>query len=277
MLEIGRMNRLEVTKEVDFGLYLEGGFEYGEILLPARYVPKGAKTGDLLDVFIYSDSEDRLIATTEKPYVMAGEFAYLEVVAVNEHGAFLDWGLTKDLILPFNEQKTRVEKGDWRTVRVYVDERTNRIAASTKINRFLDKIPAAYEAGQEVDLLVCNRTELGYRAIINHAHWGLILEHEVFENLKGGVRRKGFIKAVREDGKIDLSLNRPGYGAVGDVTQEILSMLKAQGGFLPLSDKTAPEVIYGLFGISKKTFKKAVGALYKSRQIRLDDDGIRLA
>lgn len=276
MLEIGKINNLKVVKEVDFGLYLDGGHEFGEILLPARYVPQDLNLGDRVDVFIYTDSEDRLIATTEKPYAMVGEFAYLEVVAVNEHGAFLDWGLMKDLLLPFNEQKTRLDKGDWRTVRVFLDVQTNRVAASSKINRFLDKTPANYEPGQEVNLLICNRTELGYRAIINNAHWGLILAHEVFENLKGGTRRTGYIKAIREDGKIDLSLNPPGYVKVGDVSAEILAMLKAQGGFLALTDKTAPEVIYGLLGVSKKTFKKALGALFKDRLIMIEESGIRL-
>ncbi len=276
MIEIGKMNHLEVVKEVDFGFYLEGGIDFEKILLPIRYVPEGLRVGDSLDVFIYKDSEDRIIATTEKPYVMVGEFAYLEVVAVNSYGAFLDWGLSKDLILPFNQQKRRLNVGDWRTVRVYLDEYTNRIVASTKLDKFLDKTPVDYKPGQEVSLLICNRTDLGWRAIVNHLHWGLILEHEVFETLKGGTRRTGYIKNIREDGKIDLSLNPPGSMKIEDISDEIMAMLKAQGGFLPLTDKTAPEVIYGLFHMSKKTFKKALGALFRQELISIDEDGIRL-
>ncbi|MBU3758771.1 MAG: GntR family transcriptional regulator [Candidatus Omnitrophica bacterium] len=276
MIEIGKFNRLEVTKLVSFGIYLEGGHEFGEILLPARYVPRGVREGDHLDVFITTDSEDRWIATTEKPYAQAGQFAYLQVIEVNDYGAFLDWGLSKHLLLPFSEQKTRVQAGDWRTVRVFLDERTQRVAASSKIDRFLGKTPPRYSEGQEVDLLICSRTELGWRAIVDDAHWGLIQEHEIFEKLQGGMRRRGYVRAVREDGKIDLALNRPGYGAVGSVAEEILTMLQAQGGYLPLSDATAPEVIYGLFRISKKTFKKALGDLYRRRLIRIEDDGIRL-
>lgn len=276
MVEIGRMNRLKVVKEVDFGLYLDGGEEFGEILLPQRYVPRRTRPGDMLDVFIYYDSEDRIIATTETPKAMAGEFALLKVVSVDDYGAFLDWGLTKDLLLPFSEQQRRLARGEWRTVRVYLDSRTNRIVASTKIDKFLDQAPPSYKPGEEVSLYIFEQTDLGFSAIVNNAHWGLIHAHEIYENLKGGMRTSGYVKEVRPDGKIDLSLQKPGYEKVGDVSKELLEMLEAQGGFLPLTDKSSPKAIHGLLGVSKKTFKKAVGALYKQRLITLEEKGIRL-
>jgi len=275
-IKIGEMNELTVVKAVDFGLYLDGGAEWGEILLPRRYVPKDYKIGEKLSVFIYTDSEDRIIATTETPKVKVGEFACLKVVFITPIGAFLDWGLSKDLLMPLGEMKRKVLIGETCIVAVYLDTETNRVAASARLSQFMSETPAAYQVGEEVSLLICNQTELGYRAIINNAHWGVIFENDVFEPIKVGSSKTGYVKRVREDGKIDLILHKPGYEKVGDFSDVIIAKLKAAGGFLGLTDKTEPEVIYDMFGVSKKTFKKAVGALYKKRLIVIEAGGLRL-
>ncbi len=275
MAEIGKLNSLRVVKEVDFGLYLDGG-EHGEILLPKRYVPENAKPEDILDVFIYLDSEDRIIATTETPYIMVGEFACLKAVAVTPMGAFLDWGLMKDLFVPFREQKLKMEEGKWYIVTVYLDSDSKRLVASAKIEKFLDNLPPDYEAGQEVDLLIVGETDLGFNAIINNKHLGVIYNNEIFQPLRKGDRIKGFIKKIREDEKIDLLLQKAGYGKVDDISMKIVAVLKKHNGFLPVTDKSDPDTIYELFGVSKKTYKKAVGALFKFKIIEIEDKGIRL-
>ena len=275
MAEIGKLNSLRVVKEVDFGLYLDGG-EHGEILLPKRYVPENAKPEDILEVFIYLDSEDRIIATTETPHIMLGEFACLKAVAVTPMGAFLDWGLMKDLFVPFREQKLKMEEGKWYVVTVYLDPETKRLVASAKIEKFLDNLPPEYEAGQEVDLLIAGETDLGFNAIINNRHLGVIYNNEIFQPLRKGDRIKGFIKKIREDEKIDLLLQKPGYGKVDDISMKIVNVLKDHHGFLPVTDKSDPDTIYKLFGVSKKTYKKAVGALFKFKIIDIEDKGIRL-
>jgi len=275
MAEIGKINSLRVVKEVDFGLYLDGG-EHGEILLPKRYVPENAKPDDLLNVFIYLDSEDRIIATTETPYIMVGEFACLKAVAVTPMGAFLDWGLMKDLFVPFREQKLKMEEGKWYIVTVYLDTDSKRLVASAKIEKFLDNLPPDYEAGQEVDLLIAGETDLGYNAIINNMHLGVIYNNEIFQPLRKGDRVKGFIKKIRKDEKIDLLLQKPGYAKVDDISLKIVEVLKKHHGFLPVTDKSDPDTIYELFGVSKKTYKKAIGALFKFRIIDIEDKGIRL-
>lgn len=275
MANIGLRNQLEVVKTLDFGCYLDGG-EHGEILIPIRYVPQGTVVGDTLDVFIYFDSEDRIIATTQEPHIMLGQVARLQVVSTAPMGAFLDWGLTKDLLVPFKEQKQRMEQGKWYTVALYIDHETDRLAASAKVEQFLDNTPPEFETGQEVDLLIFSKTELGYTAIINHTHTGVLYHNEVFRTLKIGERLKGYIKKVREDEKIDLILDKPGYGKIDDISKEILERLKHSGGYLSLTDKSEPETIYYYLGISKKVFKKAIGSLYKNRLISIDDDGIRL-
>jgi len=272
---IGKLNNLRVVKEVDFGLYLDGG-EHGEILLPLRYVPDGAKPDDILEVFIYLDSEDRIIATTEKPFAMVDEFAYMKVVSVNSVGAFLDWGLMKDLLVPFREQKQTMEENKYYLVYVYVDMDTKRIAASAKIDKYLDNVFADYEVGQEVDLLVANKTDLGFTAIINHSHWGIIYENEVFKTLKKGQHVTGYIKKIRDDEKIDLSLQKPGFDKVDNISKDILAKLQSNNGFIAVTDRSHPEIIYQMFGISKKAFKMAVGTLYKSRLITLEQNGIYL-
>jgi len=275
MVEIGKLNTLRVIKEVDFGLYLDGG-EHGEILIPKRYVPENCKPEDNIEVFIYLDSEDRIIATTEKPYIKVGEFAMLKVVAVNQMGAFLDWGLPKDLLVPFREQKQKMEEGKWYVVTAYLDYDSKRLVASAKIDKFLDNLPPEYEAGEEVDLLISGESDLGFNAIINSKHLGVLYKNEVFQPLKKGDRIKGFIKKVREDEKIDLILQKPGYQKVDDISLRIVDVLKEHGGFIAITDKSDPDTIYNLFGVSKKTFKKAIGALFKLRIISIEEKGIRL-
>jgi len=275
VVNIGKYNTLKVIKEVDFGVYLDGESE-GEILMPIRYVPKNCQPGDLVDVFLYLDSEDRPIATTEKPYAQVGEFAMLRVKSVNKIGTFLDWGIMKDLLVPFREQKVTMIEGRSYLVYIYVDAESKRIVASAKLNKFLDKTVPEYEIGQEVDIVVESETDLGYKAIVNNQHWGILYENEVFEQLAKGLKLKGYIKKIRTDNKIDLSLQPLGYGKVDPITQMILDELKKAGGFIPVSDKSEAEEVYRVFGISKKTFKQAVGSLYKKRVITIGADGIRL-
>ena len=274
MIEIGKTNSLKIVKEVDFGIYLDGG-DLGEILLPLRYLPETYEIDDMLDVFIYLDSEDRIIATTEEPYAEAGSFAFLKVVDLNQIGAFLDWGLTKDLFVPFREQKEKMIKGKSYVVFIYIDS-SNRIAASSNLDRFVDVDASCFEDNQEVNLLIYDQTDMGYKAIINNSHLGVLYTNEIFQKIDIGQKTKGFIKKIRDDGKIDLCLERPGPAKVNDLSREIFNLLKEQGGVLSVTDKSTPEEIYDLFGVSKKTFKKAVGSLYKKRMIAIEKDGIKL-
>lgn len=275
MAVIGKINHLKVVKELNFGVYLDGE-EHGEILLPARYVPANTKVGDEMDVFVYFDSEDRIIATTEKPYAMVDDFALLKVISVNSIGAFLDWGLSKDLLVPFREQKQTMKEGKRYMVKIYVDKASKRIAASAKIDAFLDNLPPNYTEDQEVDLIVCDETELGYKAIINNLHWGMLYKSEVFQPLEKGQRIKGYIKKVREDEKIDLSITKLGYGKVDAISDKILKYLENNRGYMAVTDKSSPELIYSLFGISKKAYKMAIGGLYKKGSILLENEGVRL-
>ncbi|MBW8333887.1 MAG: GntR family transcriptional regulator [Prolixibacteraceae bacterium] len=275
MTEIGKINHLYVVKEVDFGIYLDGG-DLGEILMPKRYVPEGTQPEDTIDAFIYLDSEDRLVATTEKPLAMVEEFALLEVVAVTPVGAFLNWGLPKDLFVPFREQRQPMEEGKKYLVYVYVDTNTKRIAASSKIENYLDNIPVDYDVDEEVDLIIVNETDLGYNAIIDNCHLGIIYKNEVFQPLNPGDKIQGYIKKIRTDGKIDLRLEKIGYEKISSFVDRIIAELQKNKGFLPLTDKSSPEEIYKAFRISKKNFKAAIGALYKKRFIALEDNGIRL-
>lgn len=276
MAEIGLINKLEVVKTVDFGVYLDGGPQ-GEILLPKRYVPEECQPGDEVDVFIYLDSEDRLVATTETPKAMVGEFAMLRVVSTTPIGAFMDWGLQKDLLVPFREQQFPMEEGRNYLVFVYLDHETQRIVGSSKLDKFIDNLPVDYEPGEEVDLIIASKTDLGYKAIIDNSHWGLIFKNEVFQPLKQGDKLKGYIKNIRPDEKIDLILQQPGYEKIDSIAQGVLDKLKEAGNFLPANDKTSPDEISKMFGISKKNFKKAIGSLYKQRLIIIEDEGIRLA
>ena len=273
---LGKYNQLEVVKQVDFGVYLNGGDD-GEILLPSRYVPEGCKPGDMLNVFIYLDNEERLIATTLQPKVQVGEFACLEVAWVNEYGAFLDWGLMKDLFVPFREQKQKMQKGYRYVVHAHVDEDSYRIMASAKVERYLSKEMPPYQPGEEVEVMVWQRTDLGYKVIVDNQFSGLVYQREIFKALEPGMKMSAYIRQVREDGKIDLTLQKDGLQKVGDFAEVLLQYIEDHDGYTPLNDKSAAEDIYDAFEVSKKTFKKAVGDLYKKRLIVLVEDGIRLA
>ncbi len=275
MAEIGKYNVLKVVKDLEFGLYLDGG-ELGEILLPRRYVPHNCSVDDELEVFIYLDSEDRLIATTEMPEATVGEFACLEAVSVGKVGAFLDWGLPKDLLVPFREQKANIEKGKHYVVYVYLDDESKRIAASSKIEKYLDNLPPEYEEGQEVSLLIASHSDLGFKAIINNTHSGILYDNEVFRKLKKGDKVKGYIKKVREDDKIDLTLDKPGYAKVEGISKYIYDFLKKHDGYIDITDKSPADEISNRLGISKKNFKKAIGSLYKQRLIYMEEKGIGL-
>lgn len=275
MLQIGKINKLRVIKHVDFGVFLDGEDD-GEILLPLRYMPDPCDVGDEVDVFICYDSEDRLMATTEKPKAMVGDFALLQVVSVGSLGAFLDWGLPKDLFLPFAEQTRSLRAGQEVLVYIYIDK-SDRLCASMRIDRHLEKEQPPFEEGQKVNLIIAGRTDLGFKAIIENRFGGVLYANEVFQPLKQGQKIEGYIKKIREDGKIDLSLQREGHAsAFDDIGPQILSLLQERGGFLDINDKTPPEVIYRLFGVSKKKFKIALGGLYKKRLLTVDEDGIRL-
>ena len=273
---LGKNNQLEVVKEVDFGVYLNGGDD-GEILLPSRYVPEGCRPGDMLNVFIYLDNEERLIATTLQPKVQVDEFACLEVAWVNEYGAFLDWGLMKDLFVPFREQKMKMQKGHRYVVHAHVDEDSYRIMASAKVEKYLSKDMPPYQPGEEVEVMTWQKTDLGYKVIVDNKYSGLVYQKEIFKALEPGMKMQAYIRQVREDGKIDLTLQKDGLQKVGDFAEVLLQYIKEQGGHTSLNDKSAAEDIYDTFGVSKKTFKKAVGDLYKKRLILLVEDGIRLA
>ena len=275
-IQLGKFNRLEVVKEVDFGVYLNGD-EDGEILLPTRYVPENCKPGDILDVFIYLDMDERLIATTLKPYVQVGQFAYLEVAWTNQYGAFLNWGLMKDLFVPFREQKMKMQKGSRYLVHAHLDEESYRIVASAKVEHYLSKERAPYEFGEIVDCLVWQKTDLGYKVIVDNKFSGMLFKNEIFQPIHIGMKLKAYIKQVREDGKIDLELQRGGARKVDDFSTVLLDFIKEQGGHTTMNDKSDAEEIYNTFGVSKKTFKKAVGELYKKRLIVLEEGGIRLA
>lgn len=274
MILPGRYNTLKVVKYVDFGVYLDGE-ELGEILLPARYVPEECEVGQELNVFIYMDSEDRIIATTEKPYAQVGEFAFLRAVSVNSVGAFLDWGLMKDLLVPFREQKMSMVAGKSYLVYVYLDPDSQRIAASAKLEKYLDNVIPEYQTGDEVSLIVEGESTLGFNAIINHLHRGILYHDELPGPLKKGDQLRAYIKKVREDHKIDLSVYRPGYGQVDEISVKILDELKKAGGFLPFTDKSDAAQIFDYFAISKKVFKKSIGSLYRQRLISLEENGIR--
>ncbi len=274
-IQLGRYNQLEVVKEVDFGMYLNGD-EDGEILLPKRYVPEDCKPGDILNVFIYLDMDERLVATTLTPYAQVGEFAYLEVAWVNQYGAFLDWGLMKDLFVPFREQKLKMQKGKKYLVHIHLDDESYRIVASAKIERYLSKDRAGYRQGETVDVLVWQQTDLGFKVIVDNQYSGMLYRNEVFCTLNPGMRMQAYVKQVREDGKIDLELQRGGVRKVDDFSEVLLNHIKENGGFTSMNDKTEAELIYETFGVSKKTFKKAVGELYKKRLIVLEEEGIRL-
>jgi predicted RNA-binding protein (virulence factor B family) len=275
-IALGKFNILEVTKSVNFGLYLDGGND-GEILLPKRYAPDDCMLGDFLNVFVYLDSEERLVATTQTPLAQVGEFAYLEVAWVNEYGAFLNWGLMKDLFVPFREQTVKMQVGHKYVVYVYVDEKSYRIVASAGIDRYLSKEPSPYQVGDEVDILIFRRTDLGFNAVIENRFVGLLYEKEVFRPLQTGMKLTAYIKQVREDHKIDLTLQKTGVANIKDFSDTLLQYLKDNGGTALFNDKSQAEDIYRAFGVSKKTFKKAIGDLYRKRLIVLDNNRLFLS
>ena len=275
MINIGDYTSLEVLKKVDFGVYLDGG-PFGEILLPLRYVPEGVEVGDEIDVFIYNDSEDRIIATTERPKAKVGEFAFLEVKAISEYGAFMDWGLMKDLFVPFREQVIKMEIGHKYLVRVYLDEKTDRIAASSRWHRFLEEKNDSLQEGEEVEIKIATKTDLGYKVVVNDKYWGVLYANEIFEPIAIGETKKAFVKKLREDQRLDITLQKKGPDEVEEMKSDLLDKLKENDGFLPFTDKSPPELIYQEMKMSKKAFKRAVGNLYKQRLITLEKDGIRL-
>lgn len=276
MARIGRINKLTVKRTRDYGAQLDGG-ESGDILLPIKSVPRDCQPGDEVEVFVYLDREKRLRATTRIPKATVGQFTFLQVVANSASGAYLDWGMPKDLLVPKGEQQTRMEEGRSYVVYVFLDEQTSSVAASSRLDDFLDLQPPNYTEGEEVELFICEKTDLGYKAVVNNSHWGVVYKNEVFKELHVGQQLQGYIKKVREDLKIDLRLQQSGYQGGGDISQAILKKIKEHGGRIGVTDKSLPAEIYSLFGVSKKVFKKAIGALYKRRLISIDSKGIKLA
>jgi predicted RNA-binding protein (virulence factor B family) len=275
MADIGKYNTLSVVAVTDKGAYLDGG-ELGEVLLPNRFVPENCKVEDKITVFIYLDSAERIVATTDKPLGQVDEFVSLKVKQLNKMGAFLDWGLPKDLLVPFNQQHTAMEEGKYYLVRIFLDTTTDRIAASSKLDKYIDIWPADYQKWDKVKLMIGGKTDLGFKAIINDKHWGLLYDNEIFQPLRVGKIVDGYIKNIREDGRIDLSLSRSGEGKVNDFADKLLAHIAENDGFSPLHDKSSPELIQRILGVSKKTFKATVGNLLKNDKITIEKSGLRL-
>lgn len=276
MVNVGEKNRLTVKRMHTLGAFLDGGAA-GEVLLPTKYLPQACSVNDELDVFVYIDSDEQLVASTKIPFAQVGEVAWLKAVAVDKIGVFLDWGLPKDLLAPYSEQPYRMEVGYRYLVMIFLDEK-KRIAASARINEFLeDENEGKFTVGEEVSLIIADKTDLGVKAVINNTHWGVLYKNEMFQTVKKGQTVTGYIKKIRDDDRIDLSLQKPGYvklrmqGLAGQIFNEI----EKQGGFLAMNDKTPPEIIYKTFGVSKKMFKQAIGKLYKQRLIVIENDGVR--
>lgn len=272
---IGKFNTLNIIALTDNGAYLDGG-ELGEILLPNRFLKEHHLVGNSVEVFIYLDSADRLVATTETPLGQVGEFVSLKVAQVNKMGAFLDWGLPKDLLVPYNQQHTKMEVGKYYLVRIFLDQRTERIAASSKLDKFIDIWPAEYQQGDKVKLIIGGKTDLGFKAIVNDLHWGLLYDNEIFQPLRIGKKIDGYIKQVREDGRLDLILTRGSKNKVNNFADKLLDYLQKNNGFSPLHDKSSPELIQRTLGVSKKTFKATIGNLMKKDKLTIEKNGIRL-
>lgn len=275
MVQVGQYNLLEIVKEVDFGVFLDGG-DIGNILLPKRYVPSGCEIGDELEVFIYLDSEDEIIATTEQPFAQVGQCAYLKVTDVNQMGAFLDWGLPKDLLVPFNEQHKPMELGKSYVVTLYLDEHSQRIVASSRLSRHLYEESRFFSPQQPVKLLICGRSDMGYKAVVNGTHLALLFKDDAFKPLKYGQKVDGYIKDIRQDHKINVSLQLPPIQQREQLTEQIIDHLKDNNGSSTLTDKSAPDAIYHQFNVSKKAYKKAIGSLYKAKRINIAADKITL-
>lgn len=275
MIELAKRNRLNVIKKVDFGHYISDS-QGLEILLPNKYCPEDIELNQKIEVFIYKDSEDRLIATTETPKACVGEIANMKVVSVNDYGAFVDWGLSKDLFVPFREQKRPLSEGQYHPIYVYVDVNSNRIVGSANIDKLLNPDGKDLERNIEVSIVVYDQTEIGYKIMINNTHKGLIHNEDVYQYLEIGFESKAYIKKIRDDFKIDVALSKQGYTKVYDELDKIIDALENNNGFLKLNDKSHPDDIKRQFNISKATFKKAIGSLYKNKKILIKDDGIYL-
>ena len=275
MLAIGEYHTLKIDRDTEPGLFLKDD-DGNEVLLPNKYKPETFEIGDSLEVFVYLDHEERPVATTLKPFVKLDEFGFLKCVEVSEIGAFMDWGLEKHLFVPFKEQAVKMREGERYLIFCYLDELTDRLVGSSKVDAFLDNSELTVTAFEEVDLIVANPTELGWNVIVNEIHKGLLYKDEVFQKLHVGDRLKGFVKKTRPDGKIDISLQRPGYRSIEPNAQELLNLLEIKGGFLALTDKSSPKEIEKEVQMSKKSFKRALGNLYKQRKVEIKDNGIYL-
>ena len=275
MLTIGEYHILKIDRDTEPGLFLKDS-DGNEVLLPNKYKPETYELEDEIEVFVYLDHEERPVATTLKPFIKLDEFGFLKCVEVSDIGAFLDWGLEKHLFVPFKEQVTKMRKGDRYLVFCYLDELTGRLVASSKTNAFLDNSELTVEPFEEVDIIVSNPTELGWNVIVNQLHQGLIYKDDVFQKLHTGDRLKAYVKKTRPDGKIDITLQRPGYRSIEPNAQELLTTLELKGGFLKLTDKSSPEEIQEQLQMSKKSFKRALGSLYKQRMVDIKDSGIYL-
>jgi hypothetical protein len=275
MIRLGEYNTLEILRETDPGLYL-GDTEENVVLLPHRYKPDNFNIGDMLEVFVYLDYEERLVATTLTPHVLLNDFGYLHCSDVNEFGAFMDWGVQKQLFVPFKEQARPMKVGNWYIVYLSMDEQTSRLVGSSKTNKYLNNDTVTLEKFDEIDIMVTHITDLGANVIVNGTHKGLIFINDIFEDIRTGDTMKAYVKSVREDNKIDVVLQSPGYRSIEPNANFILDELKAAGGFMPLHDKSDPQDIKNELGMSKKSFKKAIGTLYKDKQIVIKPDGIEL-
>lgn len=275
MVPVGQHYQLPVVRTVDFGVYLKA--DDTDILLPTRYVPAGVRVGDMVNVFLYHDNEGRVIATTQRPYATVGEIAFLKVVDKNNQGAFLDWGIMKDLFVPLSQQRSRMHLGERYLVMLYIDEQTGRVAATEKFAKHLSNEALSVGLGDVVDILLWQETDIGYKVIVNNRHTGVLHYSDVFANLSYGQKLRGFVKTIREGNKLDILLGEKGYSRVEMERERVLELLKENGGYLPYHDRSQPEEIYKFFGISKKTFKMIIGSLYKEHKVTITQAGIKLA
>lgn len=275
-MKLGNYNTLKINRKVDFGVYLDAG-DGVEILLPGKYLPVNARVGDDVEVFVYKDSEDRLIATSERPFAVVGEMVYLTVSQVNEIGAFLDWGLQKELLVPYSEQRQKMRKGRTYLVYIYVDDATQRIVGTAKVEKYVGNLLPKYHRGDKVDCIFYKQTEIGYRVIVDNAHYGMLYYDEVHGEIDEENHFTAFVKSVREDGKIDLTLSDKVENRVSALADRIMKFISINGGVMTITDKTNPDIIASTFSCSKKDFKKAIGALYKQKKIVIGDDKITIA